>query len=212
MKKKTIISKKILSFLKNPVYNSDSKIDLDFLQKEKYYNYCIQEYYGKDFPIKGELRKSIIDILLKKYFDWKNELDKLERDYYLAIWLYNPRLLKSEVVCAIENKIAYYNNEVFVDSKKNNEFDFDSFKSFENQLGDFSWNRKVDLDFMSEWVIDLPKNQYFSESDYYSSQRFYNKFKKNPYQIYEDNEGKVYSRQMGDIWIGKKKETYHNKP
>ena len=57
MKKKTILSKKIIRDIDKAIIDSDSKLNIDFLNQEKYYNYEIEEWYGEEFGIKGELRK-----------------------------------------------------------------------------------------------------------------------------------------------------------
>jgi hypothetical protein len=165
MKKKTIFSKKIIRDINKSIIDSDSKLDIDFLYQEKYCNYEIEEWYGEEFGIKGELRKIIIETLLKTYFEWKNELDKLNKEYYLAIWLYNPRMLKSEIVCAIEEKVAYYENESFLVSKKNSELDINQFGKLSTELQKFTWDKKIDLDSIHECEINWPKEQYKIEKE-----------------------------------------------
>jgi hypothetical protein len=100
--------------------STDSTLDVDFLFKEKYLNFEIEDWYGHNLYIGGKSRKFILENLFKIYHKWHGELIKIDQPFYLAIWLYDPRLLKSEVVCAIDEKISYYEIEVFVESNKPN--------------------------------------------------------------------------------------------
>jgi len=205
MKKKTILSKKIIREINRSINDSDSKLDIDFLNQEKYYNYEIEEWYGEEFGIKGELRKKIIETLLQTYFEWKNELDKLNKEYYLAIWLYNPRMLKSEVVCAIDEKITYYENESFLNAKTDSKLEPNHFGELSTDLQKFSWNKKIDLDPIYEWEINWPKEQYELEKEYYKDQRFYKKIIQERFHVIEKDNEKIYFHPKGDVWIGKLK-------
>ena len=205
MKNKTIVSKKIIRQINKSINNFDYKLDKDFLVQEKYYNYQIEEWYGEEFGIKGELRKKIVETLLITYFEWKKELDNLNREYYLAIWLYNPRMLKSEIVCAIDEKISYYEYENFLASNKNKEFDLNQFGKLSTELQQFTWNRKVDLDSVHEWEINCTKDQYILEKEYNKDQKFYKKLIQENFHVIEKNNEKIYFHPKGDIWIGKLK-------
>ena len=205
MNKKTIHSKKIIRQINKSISDSEHKLNIDFLKKEKYYNYEIEEWYGEEFGIKGELRKKIIETLLKTYFEWKNELDKLNKEYYLAIWLYNPRMLKSEIVCAIDEKVNYYENESFLASNKNSEFELNQFGLLSNELQKFTWDRKIDLDSVHEWEINFPKEQYESEKQNNKDQKFYNKLIREKFHVVEKDNEKIYFHPKGDVWIGKLK-------
>ena len=205
MNKKTILSKKIIRQINKSISDSENKLNIDFLKKEKYYNYEIEEWYGEEFGIKGELRKSIVETLLKIYFEWKIELDKLNKEYYLAIWLYNPRMLKSEIVCAIDEKITYYNNESFLSNNKNPEFDPKQIGELSAKLEEFNWVKKFDLDSVREWEINFPKEQYESEKKYNKDQKFYNKLIREKFHVEEKDNEKIYFHPKGDVWIGKLK-------
>jgi hypothetical protein len=191
------------SFLK------DSRLDLNFLNQEKYFNFQFEDKYGPKVGLKGKGRKFVIENLVQIFNDWDVKLKKMDCDYYLAIWLYDPRLELSEIVCAIDSKIEYYKNEAFLISEKTNVFNPYKFNPFANQLVEFNWKRKVDLESTFEWEIGWPIEGYEREKDYYSDQRFYNKLKKNPFHTAENKDGKIYFQNKGDIWIGNK--THHNK-
>lgn len=183
---------------------TDARLDVDFLNREKYSAFQFEDWYGSNIGLKGKGRKFVLENLLRIYDDWENKLKGLNIEYYLAIWLYDPRLELSEIVCGIDSKIDYYSNEAFLTSKKANDFKFEKFKPFSTELNGFNWNRKVDLEPTYEWEMNWPKERYESDKEYSFDQRFYRKLKENAYRIVENEDGKIYFKQVGDVWIGKK--------
>ena len=127
---------------------------------------------------KGKAKKDILNGLEKIYDSWKTKLDKLNKPYYLKIWLYEPRVSKSQVVCAIEEKIEYYEN-IFGRA----DFKQDS-PSFTNQLSsDFKWQPKVDEEPYWESELLWPIDQYERIEDSYSDRRLLRKLKKRKLNI-----------------------------
>lgn len=153
---------------------------------------------------KGKAKKDILNGLEKIYDSWKTELEKLNKPYYLKIWIYEPRISKSQVVCAIDEKIEYYEN-IFekADFKRNS-------SSFTNQLSsDFNWQPKVDEE--PYWESDLlwPIDQYEKIEDSYSDRRLLTKLKKGNYKNKEidspnGNKDTIYLLPKGKIWVGEK--------
>ncbi|MBK6284108.1 MAG: hypothetical protein IPF54_16975 [Draconibacterium sp.] len=96
-------------------YLEDNQFDQEKLFfEQKYLNFQIDDCYGFTEKVDGKLRDDIFKILYLTYLNWKNELINLEISFYLGVWIYNPRLPKSEVVCAVgREKIEYYQNLCF---------------------------------------------------------------------------------------------------
>ncbi len=153
---------------------------------------------------KGKAKKEILNGLEKIYDSWKAELEKLEKPYYLKIWIYEPRISKSQVVCAIEKRIEHYEN-LFetADFKQNN-------SSFTSELSsDFKWQTKIDEEPYWESELLWPTDQYERIEDSYSDRRLLNKLKKENYRneiIDNPNEEKdtIYFLKKGKVWIGEK--------
>jgi len=151
---------------------------------------------------KGKAKKEILNGLEKIYDSWKTELEKLNKPYYLKIWLYEPRISKSQVVCAIDEKIEYYEN-IFekADFKPND-------SSFTNQLSSgFKWQPNIDEE--PYWESDLlwPIDQYERIEDCYSDRRLLNKLKKGNFKNKEidspnGNKDTIYFLPKGKIWVG----------
>ena len=153
---------------------------------------------------KGKAKKEILNGLEKIYDSWKTELDKLNKPYYLKIWLYEPRISKSQVVCAIDKKVEYYEN-IFEKA----EFKQNS-SSFTNQLSsDFKWLPRVDEEPYLESELLWSNNQYKRIKDSYLNRKLLRKFKKGNYRSQEvdsqsGNKDKIYFLPKGKIWVGEK--------
>lgn len=177
--------KRIVNRMKNSI-TTDSALDVDFLLKEKYFNFQIEDWYGHTIYTGSKSRKIILESLFKIYHKWLGELTKLGKPFYLAIWLYEPRLLKSEVVCAIDENISYYEIEAFLESNKPNQIDISQYNGVSDEFAQFDWKRKIDLDYFLDW------------------EKKYHKKKQITHTI-EREQGKMYFYSQGNMWIGKAK-------
>ena len=104
---------------------------------------------------KGKTKELIIDGLVEVYKSWKKELDKTGKPYYLKIWLYDPFLSSSQLVCAINEDCDFYNN-TFEKSNLNNKINFNKYKkSNQQELSKFDWEEcfnKVYLCGDEDWI------------------------------------------------------------
>jgi len=188
------------------------ELDIEHLSEYKYHysKVYVQPWYNlslTDSQIpepKGKAKKEIIIGLEKIYNSWKAELEKSGKPYYLKIWLYEPRLSKSQVVCAIDEKIEHYEN-LFkeADFKQNS-------SSFTIELNsDFNWESKIDEEPYWESKLLWPIDQYERIEDSYSDRKLLTKLKKGNYrnQIIDSpngNKDTIYFRPKGKLWIGEK--------
>lgn len=152
---------------------------------------------------KGKAKRDILKGLEKIYDSWKIELEKLNKPYYLKIWVYEPRVSKSQVVCAIEDRIEHYEN-LFIkaDFKQNN-------SSFTNVLdADFKWQSKIDEEEFLESDLLWPIDQYENIEDSYSDRRLLTKLKNGDYrkEVINTNGDNdiIYFQPKGKIWVGEK--------
>ncbi len=153
---------------------------------------------------KGKAKKEIINGLEKIYDSWKKELDKINQPYYLKIWLNEPRLSKSQVVCALGERIEHYENLFTEADFKQND------SSFTKQMSsDFKWEPK--LDECHYWKNDLlwPIDQYDKIENAYSDRRLLKKLenadiKKEKTTYSDGTEDTIFFVPVGKIWIGEK--------
>lgn len=125
----------------------------------------------------------------------------LDIPFYLGVWIYNPRLPKSEVVCAIEdNKIDYYKNKCFdVFDQQNNLIDLKDFKIEKNNL---VWTKKIDFDTLEDWEINIPKESYENKKHWMEFQEYFKNFINNSYKIEKNKNGYRDYKNVGEIWTG----------
>jgi hypothetical protein len=94
------------------------ELGLDHLKKYNYdyakiliHPWCDISITKSEIPVpKGETKQLILSGLIDIYHSWKSTLDEIGQPYYLKIWLFEPRFSRSQVVCAIGDRIDYYEN------------------------------------------------------------------------------------------------------
>ena len=158
---------------------------------------------------KKETRTQIILGLQEIYNNWKIELDKLNQPYFLKIYLFEPRISKSQVICAIgREKMEYYENFYRIADKNKSTFNFHKILS-----SDFKWKTHLDDDIYSEQELLTPEIYYQSKEDYNYCRNFLKKLKKKYnkvegkswYGFEEDNETDYfYYLPKGIVSIGEK--------
>jgi len=207
LKKRTIRAKKILSSLNKYKSDKDSHFDIDRLLLNKCLYFQMEDYYGfcRDKLASGELKQKTIEVLYKVFQDWENELINLNFDFYLAIWLCSPRIGRSEVVCAIKEEIDYYENEAFLPGDSKTIFNPSQFGKISKKLMDLKWDLKIDLDNISDWEINFPKENYDSLKEYNTDQKRFKKNIENSIKKIEKADGIMYLFPVGDVWVGQSK-------
>ena len=151
-----------------------------------------------------ETKDKIIKGLETIYNNWRPKLEELNQPFYLKIWLNEPRISKSQVVCAINERIDHYNN-LFQNA------DFDQSKSdyLKNVSSDFKWEAAIDEELIWESELLWPKEQYVDIQEYYSDRRLLKRLRKSNYRK-ESIKGPnskpdtIYFIPKGKVWIGEK--------
>ena len=67
----------------------------------------------------GELETLLIANLLKIYKSWKSALQQLDEPYYLATWLFEESISRSQVLCTIKESMDFSNVFEPVESQPN---------------------------------------------------------------------------------------------
>ncbi len=189
-------------------------LDIDLLKERKYeyvkfwvspwdnLRYKERNYIGP----KSKVRTLIINSLLDIYDNWEQQLEELEIPYYLKIWLYEPRMTSSQVVCGINDKISHYEN-VFTKSDKKIIFPSKRYGTIDERLEKYAWTVALDEEIIENdfW----PKEQYISEADYNADQKLFRQLEKKQIKkedLSNSDEKLIrYYVPKGYIWIGNKK-------
>ena len=142
------------------------------------------------------------------YESWKVQLDNLGTPYYLKIWLFEPRFSKSQVVCAVADRIDFYENNFFKPDLKK-QFKSSNYGQLSERLQKFEWDYRLDEDYYNNNFIREP-DLYATRQDYDDSVIWFNRLLKKPHRLIKLDEPieeatESYSFKRGDLWIGGQK-------
>lgn len=156
---------------------------------------------------KRRTKTKILNGLFEIYDSWKSELDKLGENYYLKIWLFEPRFANSQVVCAIGDYLDFYENTFYIpdESKK---LTPENYGQLKNEIGNFNWEYRLDEDHFDNSEPGDPE-QYATLADYEEDKRWFEKMLKKPHRTTKFKEPigeatESYSFKKGDVWLGEK--------
>ena len=157
---------------------------------------------------KKEVKDQILNALIDIYESWEYQLKLNGEPYYLKIWLFDPRFSSSQVVCAIGERIKYYESLFYSDMKKK-EFPTDKFLKLEC-LSQFDFQVYLDEEILDD--NDFPERKFYqSDSDYAYDQRYLTKLKNGKARIEEIiSDGEKYNAyfvKKGNVWVGEKRQT-----
>lgn len=187
---------------------NDSTINIDFLLKHHYWYsdvlvhpWCDISIVNSEFPEpKSKTRNQITLALEEIYNNWKLQLESLKQPFYLKIWLYEPRISKSQVVCAIGEKIAHYEKAFEKSDTIRRKSDF-----YNKLSSDFCWESSEDFQVWSEEDLLSPIEMYKTIEDYRYNIKLLKKIRKANYKTIPDENDLLHLQPKGVVWIGEKK-------
>lgn len=145
----------------------------------------------------GEIRRYMVEALLDIYDQWEQQLKDLDESYYLKIWLFDNRFTESEVLCAMGDRIGWFEN-VFYFPESDKEFDSTDYGPLSERLDQFNWELALDEDIYFENDVD----DYESPSDI----AWFKRMVRGPHRLGKATDGqKVYCLKKGYVWVGEKK-------
>jgi hypothetical protein len=160
---------------------------------------------NSEIPVpKGETKQLIVSGLMDIYYSWKAQLQQLEKPFYLKIWLCEPRFLNSQVVCAIGDKIEYYEN-LFFKPDNSKVLPVNTYGKLIIKLEKFAVEYYLDEDHFRNDEVGNP-NSYSSQKDYLETKKWFTKLLKKPHRTVSFEEEihgftELYSFKKGDLWI-----------
>lgn len=158
----------------------------------------------------GETRKRILQGLIRIYDSWKLQLEQRSEPYYLKIWLFEQRPSKSQVVCAIGDRIHVYEN-TFHNAKDDKVLNLKHFGTLQNQLAKFHWDHRLDEEHLMGLEDEVGSiEDYRNPKDFFEMKSWYVQRMKSPHrtvsvETYEGVHKEVHSFKIGDVWIGELK-------
>ncbi|MEZ5002821.1 MAG: hypothetical protein R2730_07275 [Chitinophagales bacterium] len=155
----------------------------------------------------GITRLKLLQGLFTIYDQWKTALDTLGEPYYLKIWLFEPRWMSSQVVCAIGNALNFY-EQTFYQPSESKEFKSQNYGALRKELEAFNWEYRYDEDHFDNSFIGQPEH-FNNRNEYESNKRWFEKKLIQPHRTIQLNEPydditELYSFKIGDVWLGEK--------
>ena len=217
-KKKTLLMKKIrgnkrrIKQIENWKIGS-LKIDVDYLEKtnKDYVKFRVFPWNPIAISIhnypnpKGKIRKKIIESFFDIYESWNIQLKETGKPFFLKVWIFEPDIYNSQVVCAINDKIEYYEN-IFHKPEIEKNIAKSELDKISKRINDFNWSYRVE-----EYPIfenEYLRENYTSDKDYLEEQKWLKSELKKPYreikQVREGITEKIFLIKGSEVWLGVK--------
>lgn len=184
----------------------NKKLDIEYLKsnQREYVKIWIQPFgnisvLNNEFaPPKGKTRQKLIAGLLEIHKHWKQQLDILNEPYYLRIWFYNNDVSNSQVVCAIDDCLNFYEN-TFHNPEENKPFPLKDFG--------LQWEHRHFETHVTQLDIGDPED-YYSMKDFNDNKKWVESIMKNPksristHKEFNGNTTTYHSIKNTDVWLG----------
>tara|TARA_R110001606_G_scaffold399186_1_gene581383 strand:+ start:909 stop:1550 length:642 start_codon:yes stop_codon:yes gene_type:complete len=199
---------------KNIAAWKNSSLLLDLTDLERYQRECVKVWVrpfsdmsiaGKPVPKpKRKSRTLIIQSLLDIFNSWELQLKTLNKPYYLAIWLYEPNIEYSQVVCAMDDFLHFY-DVTFYRPEVQKTMPTQNYGSLKKALDSFDWIYAKDDNYFTNEDVAMTEDSYYSMEEYSAQQKWYRRKLKQPLRSFTDQEGKItYYIPKDTVWIGTK--------
>lgn len=137
---------------------------------------------------------------------WKHQLDKLGEPYYLRIWLYEPRFVRSQVVCAIRESIDFYGITFHQPEEAKSP---PPFSRLAEPLAAFRWSHALDEDHIDNGDL-LHLREHGPHEAYIAEKRSLDGLRKKPHRrtTFDSPIGSAtesYAFKRGSVWLGEEK-------
>lgn len=149
-------------------------------------------------------RKLIIEGLLEIFNSWESQLKTLDKPYYLAIWLNEPYIENSQVVCAIDDFLNFY-DVTYYRPEQQKKMPTQNYGKLKNELDALNWIYALDEYHFTNEDIAEAEDIYTNKKDYLAAQKWYRRqLERNPI-ISKDKHITNYRTTKGMVWIGTRK-------
>jgi hypothetical protein len=163
--------------------------------------------YGRP---RRKTKQKILSALIEIYEEWEKVLETLGQPYYLKIWLFEPRFEKSQVVCAIGDRIEFYNNS-FEPASLEDKKVFPNLGKLNHKVGEFNWKPHLDEDHTDLSDVGI-KEDYETAEEYDKEMADFKRLLRKPHKVHKLKEphgevNEMYFFKRGLVWTGEKEKT-----
>ncbi len=152
---------------------------------------------------RGKARKLITQGLVEIYKERKKQLDQLGKPYYLKIWLNDIRFAESQVVCAIDDAIDFY-EITHAKPERSISIEQSGIKDIARTYPAFTWEQRFDqelIDFNELGTVD----DYYDMEEFLEEKAWYRKVEKKKHKKIIDSsipDSDYRAFHKGNVWIG----------
>lgn len=149
----------------------------------------------------GKTRSKIVHALFDIYDAWQSELEKLNKPYYLKIWYFPENVGKSQVVCAIDEMIDWYEETFYKPESSTPNLDFSVFGDAYEKAQNLTWNYAIDEISIDEEYLGESED-WASLEDFYDTRRWLTRKMKQPHREVKAGDHIYYQFPQYTVWIG----------
>lgn len=195
--------------------NSSLQLDLERLEasQRNYEKVWVRPFSdisitGNTIPKpKRKARKLILEGLIEIFNHWETQLKTLNKPYYLAIWLFDPHIENSQVVCAIDDFVNFY-DITFYRPKNQRKMPTQNYGKLKTSLDAFNWVYALDENSFTSNDVAMTVDDYDTVEEFNNNKKYYKRKLKQLLKTYTNTFGEVtYYTNRGTIWIGTKNES-----
>lgn len=148
----------------------------------------------------GKTRKKILTALLNIYESWNEQLQAFREPYYLKIWLYEPYITKSQVICATGDFIEFYKNSFFKPAA-DKRMPVENYGILQKRIEKLSWEYAIHEEVVSETDIG-ERFEFDSETEYFRNKKQVVRRIQNSFRKTSQDGTSYYHTKYGAVWIG----------
>lgn len=142
----------------------------------------------------------LLEAILDVYRSWHEKLLKLDEDFYLRLWIYDPHFINSQVVTAYKDCLQFY-DQTFDVGNQEKQFPLDKYTYLREKLEMFDWHIHIDSDVYTESdLIDNIQQGWTSENEVEAIKG--KAYKVETVHLSDGDTDKTYSVNVGDVWVG----------
>lgn len=142
----------------------------------------------------------LLEAILDVYRSWHETLSKLDEDFYLKLWIYDPHFINSQVVAAYKDCLHFY-DQTFDVGNQEKQFPVYKYTYLRERLEMFDWHLHIDSDIYTESdLIDNIQQGWMSENEVEAIKG--KAYKVETVHLPDGDTDKTYIVKVGDVWVG----------
>lgn len=152
-----------------------------------------------------EIKEELLQGLLTIYQNWKIQLDTLNKPYYLKIWPFQNQIRRSQVVCAIDDYLNFYDNTFEMVEHTNFHELYQIFDSNFNHYPKLTWQQGIELKAIENNYLSLFYDE--NSPDYTQGKEWFSQVTQNARSIHHldspfDGTEFYYMIENDRVWVG----------